>query len=227
LRLPSLKVKAFVGLGQLLLVMGLTVFGAAGTIRWPHAWILLGTFFGSSLAITLHLMKNDPELLERRVQAGPAAEKRKSQKIVQLMASLAFLATIAVPGLDRRFGWSHEPLWLAGLGEALVAVGFLLVFIVFRTNRFSSAVIEVAAEQKVIDTGPYAWVRHPMYAGALVLLAGIPLSLGSYWGLLSLAPMAAAIVWRLLDEERFLSKELPGYEAYRRRTRFRLVPGVW
>jgi protein-S-isoprenylcysteine O-methyltransferase Ste14 len=143
------------------------------------------------------------------------------------MASLAFLATIAVPGLDRRFGWSHEPLWLAGLGEALVAVGFLLVFIVFRTNRFSSAVIEVAAEQKVIDTGPYAWVRHPMYAGALVLLAGIPLSLGSYWGLLSLAPMAAAIVWRLLDEERFLSKELPGYEAYRRRTRFRLVPGVW
>jgi protein-S-isoprenylcysteine O-methyltransferase Ste14 len=113
------------------------------------------------------------------------------------------------------------------LGQLLVAVGFLIVFRVFRANSFASATIEVAGEQKVIDTGPYSRVRHPMYAGALLLLAGTPLALGSFCGMLVLFPFTAVIVWRLLDEEKFLAKDLPGYEAYLRKVRFRLIPGIW
>jgi protein-S-isoprenylcysteine O-methyltransferase Ste14 len=113
------------------------------------------------------------------------------------------------------------------IGEILVGVGFWLVFLVFRANSFASAVIEVGIDQKVIATGPYERVRHPMYAGALVLLAGIPLALGSFWGLLTLVPFTAVIVWRLLDEEAVLSKQLPDYDAYCKKTRFRLIPHVW
>jgi protein-S-isoprenylcysteine O-methyltransferase Ste14 len=108
-----------------------------------------------------------------------------------------------------------------------MAIGFAIVFWVYRENTFTSATIEVAEEQRVVDTGHYARVRHPMYAGALVLLAGIPLALGSYWGFLTIAPMVGTIVWRLLDEEAFLAKHLPGYEAYRQKTRYRLIPRVW
>jgi protein-S-isoprenylcysteine O-methyltransferase Ste14 len=112
-------------------------------------------------------------------------------------------------------------------GGILVCVGFLIVFLVFRANTFASAVVEVSAEQRIVDTGPYARVRHPMYAGALVLLAGTPLLLGSFWGLGVLVPFGAIVVWRLLDEEAFMSQELPGYEAYRHRTPYRLIPHVW
>jgi protein-S-isoprenylcysteine O-methyltransferase Ste14 len=132
-----------------------------------------------------------------------------------------------VPALDHRFSWSRVPLAVVVAGDVLVGVGFLIVFLVFRENSFASAVVEVSAAQKVIDTGPYARVRHPMYAGALVLLAGIPLALGSLFGLLVLVPFAAILVARLLDEERFLVRELPGYAAYRQKTRYRLIPYVW
>jgi protein-S-isoprenylcysteine O-methyltransferase Ste14 len=132
-----------------------------------------------------------------------------------------------VPALDHRFAWSRVPIHFVVAGDLLVAAGFVIVFLVFRENSFASAAIEVGAGQKVIETGPYGLVRHPMYAGALVLLAGIPLALGSFWGLLALVPFTGVIAWRLLDEEAFLSRELPGYEAYRGRVRHRLVPGVW
>jgi protein-S-isoprenylcysteine O-methyltransferase Ste14 len=225
----ELKRKAFFGLAQLTAVMALFLFLPAGTLHYPQAWIFLVVFVGSSLAITLHLVKHDPGLLARRVDAGPAAEKRARQRIIQVLASGAFLSVLVVPALDHRFSWSPVPLPvpLVALGDALVAIGFLVVFRVFQANSFTSAVVEVEAGQEVIDSGPYAWVRHPMYAGALILLAGIPLALGSLWGLLTLGPFIAIIVWRLLDEEAFLSRQLPGYEAYRRKTRYRLVPGVW
>jgi protein-S-isoprenylcysteine O-methyltransferase Ste14 len=172
-------------------------------------------------------MKKDPKLLERRVKAGPLAEQRPREKLIQVFASLGFLAILLVPALDHRFTWSRVPPLGVVSGELLVGAGFYIVFLVFRENTFASAVIEVGAEQKVIDTGPYALVRHPMYAGALILLAGTPLALGSWWGLLTLVPFAGIIVWRLLDEEAVLSKDLPGYDAYRRKTRYRLIPRVW
>src|SRR5208283_3851145 len=133
----------------------------------------------ASLAITLYLARTDPALLARRTQAGPVAEKERSQKVIQGVASVSFLSTVVVAALDHRFGWSHTPLPVVVVGDALVLVGFLFVFLVFRENTFTSAVIEVTAEQRVIDSGPYAVVRHPMYAGAFVLVAGIPMALGS------------------------------------------------
>ncbi len=207
--------------------MGAVVFLAAGTACYLRGWIFLATFGGASLAITLYLAKRDPALLERRTKAGPVAERQASQKIIQLVANFAFLAILAVPALDHRFRWSHVPLAVSIAGDALVALGFVIVFRVFVANTFTSATIEIATEQRVVDTGPYARVRHPMYAGALVLLAGVPLALGSLWGLLALVPISAVIVWRLLDEERFLTAHLPGYAEYRRKTPFRLVPRVW
>jgi protein-S-isoprenylcysteine O-methyltransferase Ste14 len=223
----GLKRQAFLGLGALAAIVGALVFVAAGTLRYVEAWVFLVTFFGASLAVTLYLMRHDPQLLERRVKAGAAAEPRPRQRMIQHLASCAFLAILAVPALDHRFGWSSAPLPVVVAGDVLVALGFLAVFRVFRENSYASAVIEVGAEQRVIDTGPYAIVRHPMYAGALVLLAGIPLALGSLWGLLVLVPFAAVIAWRLLDEEAFLRQQLPGYAAYCAKTRYRLIPFVW
>jgi protein-S-isoprenylcysteine O-methyltransferase Ste14 len=219
--------KATAGLTNLVVVLGVVLFGSAGTIRYVEGWVFLGLFSGASLAITVYLAFKDPALLARRTQAGPIAEKERSQKVIQAVASVSFLATLMVPALDRRFGWSHAPLTLIVVGDALVLVGFLIVFLVFRENTYTSSVIEVASEQRVIESGPYAVVRHPMYAGALLLLAGIPMALGSLVGLATWPPFVAVIVWRLLDEERFLVSRLPGYTAYQGKTRYRLIPGVW
>jgi protein-S-isoprenylcysteine O-methyltransferase Ste14 len=223
----KVTIKAAVGLANLMVVIGLALFAPAGTVRFCEGWAFLGLFFGAALAITVYLARKDPALLERRTQGGPVAEKERSQKIIQAAASICFLSTMVVPGLDHRFKWSHAPLPAVIAGDALVVLGFLIVFLVFRENTYTSSVIEVAAEQRVIDTGPYAVVRHPMYAGALVLVAGIPLALGSVLGLVTFPPFAAIIVWRLLGEESFLVTHLPGYADYRRRIRWRLLPGMW
>ncbi|HEV2485473.1 MAG TPA: isoprenylcysteine carboxylmethyltransferase family protein [Terracidiphilus sp.] len=188
---------------------------------------LLIIFAGASALITVYLWKYDRKLLESRVKAGPRAEKEKSQKLIQLVASLAFIGTLVLPSLDRHFLWSHVPLVVAILGDALVALGFLAVFIVYKENTFTSATIEVAPDQRVISTGPYAVVRHPMYAGALVMLLATPLALGSWWGLVMFIPMTLVIVLRLLDEERFLQKSLTGYTEYCRKVGFHLVPYIW
>jgi protein-S-isoprenylcysteine O-methyltransferase Ste14 len=219
--------KAALGLAQLSVMLGLALFAPAGTLRFVEAWVFLALFFAASLAITVYLAKSDPALLERRTQAGPVAEKERAQKIIQGVASLAFVATIVVPALDHRFGWSRVPLPVVIMGDLLVALGFLIVFLVFRQNTFTSSIIEVTAEQRVIDSGPYAIVRHPMYVGGLVLVSGIPLALGSLVGLATLPPFAAVVVWRLLDEERFLVGHLAGYTAYLEKTPYRLIPRVW
>jgi protein-S-isoprenylcysteine O-methyltransferase Ste14 len=219
--------RAGVGLMQLVFVLGLLLFAPAGTARYVEGWVFLGLFFAASLAITVYLAKRDPALLERRTQAGPFSETERSQKIIQALASVVFVSMILVPALDHRFRWSRAPLSAIIAGDTLVALGFLVVFFVFRENTYTSSVIEVAAEQRVIETGPYAVVRHPMYLGALVLLAGIPLALGSLVGLVTFLPFVAIIVWRLLEEERFLAGHLVGYAAYREKTRYRLVPHVW
>jgi protein-S-isoprenylcysteine O-methyltransferase Ste14 len=223
----ALKSQAFLGLGALAAIVGGVLFAAAGTLRYAEAWVFLATFFGSSLSVTVYLMRRDPGLLARRVKGGPAAEQRPAQRLIQRLASGAFLAILAVPALDHRLGWSHVPLPLVAGGDVLVGLGFFVVFLVFKENSYAASVVEVDAAQKLIDTGPYALVRHPMYAGALVLLGGTPLALGSFWGLAALPPFVAVIIWRLLDEEALLAQQLPGYAAYRSKTRYRLIPFVW
>src|SRR5262249_36228750 len=181
----------------------------AGTTHYWQAWAYLAVYFGASLFIMLYLMKRDPALLERRMSGGPAAEKEKVQKVIMLLMSLGFITLLVVSALDRRMEWSHVPPSVTILGDILVATCWFIVFIVFRENSFTSATIEVAGDQRVISTGPYAVVRHPMYAGGLLLVIGTPLALGSYWGLPAIAVMMPLLLWRLYDEERFLSKNLP------------------
>jgi protein-S-isoprenylcysteine O-methyltransferase Ste14 len=223
----SLNTKAFGGLFFLLLVMAALLFLPAWTLDYWQAWAFLAIFGASALAITVYLMKRDPKLLERRVYAGPTAEKETSQKIIQFVTSIGFIAILVVSALDYRFAWSVVPLYIVVAGDALVATGFLFVFFVYKVNTFAAATIEIALDQKVISTGLYALVRHPMYMGAFFLLVGIPLSLRSYWGLLVIALMMPALIWRLLAEEKFLAKNLPGYSEYQNNVRYRLVPGVW
>jgi len=225
--MTNLNIKAFGGLLFLLIVLGAALFISAGTLGYWQAWLFLVVFGVAVFAITFYLMQRDPQLLERRVQAGPGAEKEASQKVIQSLAQVAFIAMFIVPGLDHRFGWSSMPVALEIVGEVLVALGLLLVFFVFKENTFTSAVIEVNAQQKIISTGPYAVVRHPMYIGALVMLLGVELGLGSWWGLLTILPMALVIVTRLLDEEKFLDKNLAGYAEYRAKVKYHLVPFIW
>ena len=223
----ALEVKALGGLLFLLLVMAALLFLPAWTLSYWQAWTLLAVFGASAVAITAYLMKKDPRLLERRVYAGPTAEKETSQKIIQTITSIGFAGLLVVSALDHRFGWYPLPPPVSFAGDALVAFGFLIVFLVYKENTFASATIELAPEQKVISTGLYKLVRHPMYMGAFFLLVGMPLSLGSLWGLLPIALTMPALIWRLRDEEKFLVKNLPGYSEYQITVRHRLVPFIW
>jgi protein-S-isoprenylcysteine O-methyltransferase Ste14 len=223
----SSKKKALMGLVTLTVILGLLLFISAGTLNFWRAWVYLLLFSGSSVLITLFLIRNDMELLKRRLNAGATAEKSMSQKIIQTFASFAFIAILIIPGFDHRFGWSDVPLFLVFVAEFFVLLGFYIVFRVFRENSYTSATIEIAENQQVISTGPYAVVRHPMYSGALLMLLFTPLALGSYWGLIGFILIFIVIVLRLLDEEKFLSVNLPGYTEYCQKTRFRLIPFIW
>ncbi len=215
------------GLAILFLVMAFLLFGAAGTLRYWQGWAFLACYFAASIAITFYLVWKDPALLARRMRGGPFAEEEPAQRVIMSLASLGFIALIVLPGLDHRLGWSHVPPAAVVAGNLLVLLGWLGIFVVFRENSFSSARIELAADQRVISTGPYAWVRHPMYAMALLMLLGMPIALGSWWGVLIVVAIVPALVWRLIDEERFLARNLPGYSEYRDRVRYRLLPGIW
>jgi protein-S-isoprenylcysteine O-methyltransferase Ste14 len=225
--LKRLVAKAFGGLVGLLLVMAALLFLPAWTIDFWQAWVFLAVFGVAALLITLYLMEKDPKLLERRVQAGPTAEKEWSQKIIQSLTSLMFIAMLVVPALDHRFAWTPVSPVVTVVGDVLVALGFVLIFFVYRENTYASATIEIAPEQKVISTGLYALVRHPMYFAALFLLIGMPLSLGSWSGLIVFLLFVPALLWRILGEERFLARHLSGYVEYQRKVRHRLLPYIW
>lgn len=223
----SLNIRAFAGMLQLLVVMAAIIFLPAWTLDYWQAWVLVAVFFACTLAVTLYLMKNDPKLLERRVKAGVGAEQERSQNIIQAIAACAFIAIFVVSVLDHRFAWSTVPPLVSALGDILVALGFYFVFLVFKENTFASGTIEVGAGQRVVASGPYALVRHPMYIGALVMLVGVPLALGSWWGLLAIIPMTTVLIFRLLDEEKFLAKNLAGYSDYQSKVRYHLFPLIW
>jgi protein-S-isoprenylcysteine O-methyltransferase Ste14 len=223
----SLYRRSSVGLLVLFLVMASLIFGGAGTLHYWQAWTFLAIYFASACAMTLYLIRNDPALAARRSSGGPWAEKEPAQKIIMSLASVGFIGLIVLPAIDHRFAWSELPVYTVLSGDLLILLGWVGVFFVFRENSFSSATIEVSADQRVISTGPYAWVRHPMYAAGLVMLLGIPIALGSAWGVLVVIAITPALIWRLVDEEDFLTRNLSGYREYRDRVRYRLVPFVW
>lgn len=218
---------ASLGFLRLLLVLALMLFASAGTLRYWEAWTYLGAFFATTLFITAYFIKHDPRLIERRLAVGPAAETEKTQKVIQGLAGLLFCVLFVAAGLDHRFHWSTVPPPLVLAADGLVVLGFLIIFFVFKANSFAASVVQVEAEQPVISTGPYAIVRHPMYAGGGLMLLATPLALGSFWALLVALLLCGVIVARLLDEERFLSAHLPGYADYCQKVRYRLVPMAW
>jgi protein-S-isoprenylcysteine O-methyltransferase Ste14 len=225
--MKSLTGQAFLGLIQLLMMLAIFLFLPGWSLNYWQAWVFLAVFSISVFLITLYFLKKDPSLIQSRLKAGPVAEQQTSQKIIQTLAGIFFILPFITASIDHRLGWSKVPVSIALLGDVLMALGLFIVFLVFRENSFTSATIEVREEQKVIVTGPYAIVRHPMYAGAFVMLLGIPLALGSWWALIFVFLLFAVIVWRLLEEEKFLSKNLPGYTNYCQKVRYRLIPFLW
>jgi protein-S-isoprenylcysteine O-methyltransferase Ste14 len=200
------------------------LFVPAGTIDFWQAWGYLFIFGASVSLIFVYLYKHDPGLLERRLNR---AEKEKSQQGIQRYIFIAYMAVFILPALDHRWAWSDVPWLIVITGDVLVALGNLIIFLALKENSFAAATIEVTPDQKVISTGPYAVIRHPMYSGAIVMLLGTPLALGSWWGLLIFILIAGMIVWRLHEEEKFLFRSLSGYKDYCQKVRYRLIPFIW
>jgi len=210
-----------------ILALAALLFVPAGTLDYWQAWLFMAVFVCTSGATGIYLAIHDPKLLERRMHVGPRAEKEPAQKIIMAFAMIGFVAMLVFPALDHRFGWSPVLASVSLLGDALIALGFLFTFFVLRENSYGASTIQIAEGQTVISTGPYALVRHPMYAAALVMLVGVPLALGSWWGLFVLLVILPVLIWRLLDEERFLRQKLPGYAEYQTKVKYRLAPFVW
>lgn len=223
----SLIRRAAGGIGFLLGMMAVVIFVSSGDLGFWQGWLCLATFSLASLFVTGGLVRRDPALLERRLRGGPVAEADPRQKVIQVLASGLFLLLLIAPGLEHRLGREPVP-WPAVIAaDAVILAAYWGIWRVFAVNSHAAGVIEIAQDQKVIDTGPYAVVRHPMYAFALPLIAAIPLALGSVLSMLWALPMVAVIVWRLLDEERQLLTGLPGYADYCTRVHHRLVPGLF
>jgi protein-S-isoprenylcysteine O-methyltransferase Ste14 len=205
----------------------LILFGPAGTFHYWQAWVFLAVFTAASLGPTIYLAKANPAALRRRMHAGPRAETRAAQKVIITGSFFVLFAMMAFSALDHRMGWSTVPGWVCLLGDALVAAGLGLAMLVIIQNSYAAANVTVEAGQKVASGGVYKFVRHPMYVGNVIMMVGMPLALGSYWGLLLVVPGIVVLVLRILDEEKLLIQDLPGYREYAQHVRYRLVPNVW
>jgi len=213
-----------------LAVGGVLLFWPAGTLTWPQGWVFLALFFGCSQTLGLWLLRKDPALLAARTRSPFSAEQAPRDRAISLAILIAFAAWLVLMALDaRRFAWSHAPIVMQVLGAILIVMAFWGWRGVLAANSFAATTIQIQAErdQRVISTGPYAVVRHPMYAYTILLMLGAPLLLGSLWGLTGLLVLLPLLAARTLSEEALLIRDLPGYGDYVRRVRFRLVPGIW
>jgi protein-S-isoprenylcysteine O-methyltransferase Ste14 len=227
INMKNLKTRSLLGFINLFFFLCVLLFLPAWSFNFWEAWLYLFVFFIPVMLITLYFLKKDPDLIERRLKAGPLAEKRFSQKIIQAFASLFFVLILILPGIDHRLNWSHVPFSIVIIADIFIGVGFVIVFYAFKVNNFISAVVEVAIDQNVITTGVYSVVRHPMYSGAVLLLFFTPLALGSWYAMVSVIPMVVVIILRLKDEEELLLKSLKGYKEYCQKVQYRLIPFVW
>ena len=225
--MTDLAKKCVVGLVKLQAILALALFVPAWSLRWWQGWVYWLVFGGCCVAITAYFLKHDAALIERRIESGPSAERETSQKIIQAIAGAMFFALMIIPALDYRYRWSSVPTRIVVAGDVLVVVALAIFFLVLRENSFAAGTIKVEAQQRVISSGPYRFVRHPMYAGATLLFIATALALGSLWALPVAGAVCATMIARLLDEERFLSANLPGYDDYCRNVRYRLIPLVW
>jgi len=223
----DLSKRALVALTRFQVALALIIFLPARSIAYWQGWLYWFVFGAACFALTFYFLRHDPVLVERRMKAGPTAESEPRQKLIMTVASAGMIALYLVSALDYGFGWSRVPATVSLLANALVLLAFAGIFWTFRENAYAAATVRVERNQPVIATGPYAIVRHPMYAAALPLFLATPPALGSWYGLMPAAIVVLAIIWRLLDEEGHLARDLPGYAEYRGKVRARLLPGVW
>ena len=219
----QLTVSSVLGLA----LIGLALFWPGGTFDYWQAWVFLGIFVILSAVYTVYVGVKTPEVLRRRMNAGPTHESRPVQKVVSSGVVLMFFALLVVSAFDHRFGWSNVPTAVVLVGQILVAVGLGISMLVVVQNSYAAANITVEPDQKVVSTGLYVLVRHPMYFGGLLMMLGIPLALDSYWGLVVLLPCVVLLAARIFDEEKALTEELAGYREYTEKVPSRLVPHVW
>lgn len=213
----------------LFLVFVLALFLPAGTLVWPAGWILLILFFGFAIAISLWLFKYNPSLLKERMTMF-RADQKSWDKIFFVLIEICFFAWIVFMPLDAvRFRWSYMPVWLQVVGAIALAGSFYLFFLTFRENSYLSPMVRIQKDrgQTVVSTGPYHYVRHPMYAAILLFVPGVALLLGSWYGLLAGLLVIGMVARRAVLEERTLQQELPGYDTYMSQVKYRLVPHVW
>ena len=212
--------KFFVGV----LAVGLLIFLPAGTLRFGQGWLLMGVLFVPMFLAGLFLMVKDPDRLRRRLDAR---EKEMTQKTVLLLSGLMFLAAFVLAGLSFRFGWLRFPRWVSVLGAILFLLGYVLYACVLKENAYLARTVKVEKGQKLVDTGLYGVIRHPMYAATLLLFLSMPLILGSLLSLLVMLVYPFIIARRIQNEEQVLMRELPGYREYRKKVRWRLIPFLW
>ncbi|MCX6776742.1 MAG: isoprenylcysteine carboxylmethyltransferase family protein [Candidatus Micrarchaeota archaeon] len=207
-----------------LLVIGLALFLPAGTLDYWQAWVYMAILFVPMLFVGLYFLKNDPEFLERRFKLK---EKEAKQDLIQKVGIPIFIIGFLLPGLDHRFGWSNTPFGFVFAADVIVFLGYALIFLVFRENSYAGRTVRVEKGQKVISTGPYSVIRHPMYFGTIFLYLATPIALGSYVAVLPFLLLVPILVFRILNEEEVLRRELPGYKEYCKKVRYRLIPFVW
>jgi len=206
------------------LILGVLIFLPAGTLRFPNGWLFLITLYALMSVTMVYLIKKDPELLRKRLQLK---ERQKQQNSLMKFTAVFFLLAYTLPGFDYRFGWSQVPLWLVILAEVIMILGYAMFVEVMRENSYASRIIEIQEGQKLIDTGLYGIIRHPMYTAAMLIYLASPFVLGSFYTLIPILLLPVILVIRIRNEEKLLLKELPGYEAYREKVRYRLIPGLW
>lgn len=208
----------------LFVFVALIILIPAGTINYWQVYVYLGMLIIPMVLIVLYFLYKDPAFLERRLKNR---EKEKQQKFVQLFFTIFFVAGFIIPGLDKRFNWSNVPVWIIIVTDIVILLGYILIFFVFKQNSYAARVVEVEKNQKVISSGLYSIVRHPMYVGVLIMYIPTPLALGSYWGLIPMFVIPIALVIRIINEEKVLRQELPGYDEYCQKTKYRLIPFIW
>ena len=207
-----------------LLMVGLLTFLPAGTMGYPYGWLLIGLLFVPMLIAGFVMLHKSPQFLKKRLDAK---EKQGTQKTVVALSGVMFIAGFVVAGLDFRFGWSAMPSWVVIAASVLFLVAYVLYAEVMRENAYLSRTIQVEKGQTVVDTGLYGIVRHPMYAATVLLFLMMPLVLGSWYALIAFGFYPAIIITRLKDEEALLTRELVGYEAYKQKVKYRMIPYIW
>lgn len=215
---------ALVRFGAAIIIVALILFVTAGTLKYWNAWLFLGALFFPVILVLIYLLKNDPELLEKRMKHR---EKERTQKLVIKLSMIPFFLSFIIPGLDYRYNWSAVPLWLIIAATIILLTGYGMFFIVIRQNSYASRVVEIQERQKLIDYGLYSVVRHPMYLSNIIMYTSMPIVLGSYWALIPMCLFALVFYFRVQNEEEVLSKGLDGYSDYMKKVKYRIIPFIW